>query len=213
MKKRIADYKQKCALWNEEYPNLSIVYNNDLDILEQNDIKYILVADNPGKEEEKLSRYLVGPAGIAARVYFERALVNDFKKEVLVLNKTPIYTNVTDQLEEVGNDHSKFQEYMVETIVDLHDKLGVPIIVSGYSNGIIKAKDKFRLNSKTLRTFFKEFAKEVKANKIKEYYIISHFSRNMFYNSSSIIDYEKDPKDILLIQGRKNREMFEKGCL
>ena len=209
MKKRLTEFKQKCELWKTENPGLNIVYNIDLDALEQPDIKYILVADNPGNEEKKLSRYLVGPAGIAARVYFERAIVKDFKKEVLVLNKTPIYSNVTDQLGKTNND--LFQKYMVETIIDLHQKLEVPIIISGYSNGITKKKDTFRLNNKSLHTFFSEFANAVKDNKIKEYYIVYHFSRNMFYSASSISDYEKKPEDILFIQGRKNREMFENG--
>lgn len=217
MKKIIEEYKLQCLKWNDslKHNGLCLVYNMDLDNLIEKEIRFILVADNPGKDEVKLARYLVGPAGISARVFFERALVNDFKKEVLVLNKSPIYSNVTEDLENLKvDDFSEQQKYMVEMIIGLQQIIGAPIIISGYSNGLIKRNNKLVFNNKSFKPFFEEFAKAVKENRIGDYYIISHFSRNMFYHAEnvSIEDYEKCPKEFLLKQGILNREMFENGC-
>ncbi len=213
----IKDFKTKCIEWQRPYDidEVHFVYNKDLDNLVKEDIKYILVADNPGNIEAQHERYLIGPAGLAARVYFERAMVSDFKKEVIVLNKTPIYTSITDKLENLKEQSQESQEYMVNLIVELSLLLNAPIIISGYSNGLIKRKDKLAFNNKSLRPFFMKFADKVREKKITDYYIISHFSRNMFYHASAndIVSYEENPSSLLLNQGVKNREMFEKACL
>ncbi len=216
MKELIKEFKAKCNEWQESYDkdNVHFVYNTDLDILVKEDIKYILVADNPGNIEALNERYLIGPAGLAARVYFERAMVSNFKKEVIVLNKTPIHTSITNKLENLKEQSIESQEYMVNLIVELALLLNVPIIISGYSNGLIKRKDKLVFNNKSLRPFFMKFADEVREKNITNYYIISHFSRNMFYHASAndIALYEENPSSLLLNQGVKNREMFEITC-
>lgn len=215
MDRIIEDFKEKCIEWQKPFDKKEIhfVYNNDLDILELKDIKYILVADNPGNMEAVKGRYLIGPAGMSARVYFDRAMVSDFKKEVLVLNKTPIHTSITNKLKEFKEVSIESQKYMVEMIVSLHTILNVPIIISGYSNGLTKRNGQLRLNSNSLRLFFELFAKAVKEGRINDYYIISHFSRDMFYKSNhiSILDYEENPKNLLINQGENNRRLFELG--
>jgi hypothetical protein len=213
MRSVISDFKSKCKEWQLPYDKRDVffVYNNDLDSLEAGNIKYILVADNPGRIEAEKERYLVGPAGMSARVYFKCAFVNDFKSEVLVLNKTPIYTSVTDKLNSLKDISYESQQYMVEMLIELQVKLNVPIIISGYSNGLDKRRDKLVINNKALKPFFENFASAVKEGRIKEYYIISHFSRDMFYHSSHICidDFELDPKHLLTKQGEENRRMFE----
>ena len=215
MEELIKNFKEKCIEWQRPYDKkkLHFVYNKDLDNLVKEDIKYILVADNPGNIEAQYERYLIGPAGLAARVYFDRAMVSDFKKEVIVLNKTPIHTSITNKLEIIKEQSQESQEYMVNLIVELSLLLDVPIIISGYSNGLIKRKDKLAFQNKSLRPFFMKFADKVREKKITNYYIISHFSRNMFYNACAddIELYEENPSSLLLNQGIKNREMFEKA--
>ena len=78
-----------------------VVYNRALDDIEIDDeIKIILVADNPGKKEQLAAnnRYLVGQSGKLAEGWFKRELGIDFRREVLILNKTPVHTPKTAEL-------------------------------------------------------------------------------------------------------------------
>jgi hypothetical protein len=79
----------------------AIVYNRALDEIEPgSEIKVILVADNPGKKEQLAinNRYLVGQSGKLAEGWFKRELGMDFRREVLILNKTPVHTPKTAEL-------------------------------------------------------------------------------------------------------------------
>jgi len=78
-----------------------VVYNRALDeVAPDADIKVILVADNPGKKEQLAAnnRYLVGQSGKLAEGWFRAQLGIDFRREVLILNKTPIHTPKTAEL-------------------------------------------------------------------------------------------------------------------
>jgi hypothetical protein len=78
-----------------------VVYNRALDDIEPgSELKVILVADNPGKKEQLAinNRYLVGQSGKLAEGWLKRELGIDFRKEVLILNKTPVHTPKTAEL-------------------------------------------------------------------------------------------------------------------
>lgn len=78
-----------------------VVYNRALDDVEQAvEIKVILVADNPGKKEQLAAnnRYLVGQSGKLAESWFRERLGIDFRREVVILNKTPVHTPKTAEL-------------------------------------------------------------------------------------------------------------------
>jgi hypothetical protein len=78
-----------------------IVYNRALDELESgSEIKIVLVADNPGKNEqlERNNRYLVGQSGKLAEGWMRRELGIGFRSEVAILNKTPVHTPKTAEL-------------------------------------------------------------------------------------------------------------------
>ena len=78
-----------------------VVYNRALDdIGPMDEIKIILVADNPGKKEQLVAnnRYLVGQSGKLATGWFLSELKLDFRREALILNKTPIHTPKTAEL-------------------------------------------------------------------------------------------------------------------
>ena len=71
-----------------------IVYNTSLDsITEEDDIKLIVIGDNPGKDEQraKNQKYLVGQSGKLAENFFKKnnTLGIDFRKNTIILNKTP----------------------------------------------------------------------------------------------------------------------------
>jgi hypothetical protein len=78
-----------------------VVYNRALDdIGPEAEIKIVLVADNPGKNEQLAvnNRYLVGQSGKLAEGYFRRELGIDFRREVVILNKTPVHSPKTAEL-------------------------------------------------------------------------------------------------------------------
>jgi hypothetical protein len=78
-----------------------IVYNRALDdVAPDADIKIVLVADNPGKNEQLAinNRYLVGQSGKLAEGWLKRELGIDFRKESIILNKTPVHTPKTAEL-------------------------------------------------------------------------------------------------------------------
>ena len=92
-----------------EYPlENAVVYNTSLDsVTEEDDIHLIVVGDNPGKEEqfEKNRKYLVGQSGRIAEGFFRRneELNTDFRKNVIILNKTPLHTAKTKHLNYLKN--------------------------------------------------------------------------------------------------------------
>ena len=70
-----------------------IVYNTALDeIKPEDDIKLIVIGDNPGKDEQlaKNQKYLVGQAGKLGNNFFKNheELEIDFRKNVIILNKS-----------------------------------------------------------------------------------------------------------------------------
>ncbi|MDR2403010.1 MAG: hypothetical protein LBD78_03170 [Spirochaetaceae bacterium] len=86
----------------------SVVYNHALDDVHAgDDIRLILVADNPGRREQAAEnrRYLVGPSGKIAEKFFRDnpILGIDFRRNVIILNKTPIHTPRTAELRELGH--------------------------------------------------------------------------------------------------------------
>jgi hypothetical protein len=95
-----ADYGGKYAVVRP------VVYNDSLDMVTENDeIKIILIGDNPGRREQETGRYLIGPSGKLAEKFFRDrpALGIDFRKNVLILNKTPVHTPRTADLKKLAN--------------------------------------------------------------------------------------------------------------
>lgn len=98
-----------------DYPiETPIVYNTALDeITESDDIRIIVIGDNPGKSEQLATnrKYLVGQAGKIAESFFRRnpELGIDFRKNAIILNKTPLHTAKTKELamfvEKTGGDN------------------------------------------------------------------------------------------------------------
>jgi hypothetical protein len=121
-----------------------VVYNRALDDLGPGDrISFILVADNPGKKEQlaENNRYLVGQSGKLAAGFFQNRLGVDFRKEVIILNKTPIHTPKTAELrrllaladaagkregEGLRKAFRESQETMAALARGLHGALGSP---------------------------------------------------------------------------------------
>ena len=135
----LAELQKKAALQAKtpEYPfENTVVYNNDLEkITKEDEIKLIVIGDNPGKDEQlnKNCRYLCGQAGKIAEGFFKRnpALGVDFRKNVIILNKTPVHSAKTAQLRTIMKDGGQkvadlileSQLWMAEHTALLHKQL------------------------------------------------------------------------------------------
>ena len=150
------DFKQKTKEWSTRVPDLKeleakaaklagtpdypfenpVVYNTDLDkITRQDQIKLIVIGDNPGKDEQrtKNQRYLCGQAGKLAEGFFKNhpELGIDFRRNVIILNKTPVHSAKTGQLKTIiklGGEPAaalilESQLWMAEQTAKLHQLL------------------------------------------------------------------------------------------
>jgi hypothetical protein len=168
-----------------------IVYNGDLDnVQKESDIRLILVADNPGRREQAAEnrRYLVGPSGKIAEKFFRDnpVLGIDFRKNVIILNKTPIHTPRTVELKELcrlGGDTLKTalvnsQRFMAGLLYDFHKALvnennkALPVWIIGYSE--MKQGGVFDAYTEELKAIYGD---SVFMNSI---FLYRHFSMNQF---------------------------------
>lgn len=150
------DFRQQCDQWNERFAEIlkplqrtaalkdtpeysvetGVVYNRSLDdVTEETEIKLIVIGDNPGKDEQlhHNQRYLVGQAGKIATGFFSRhpELGIDFRKNTIILNKTPVHTAKTVHLkyllkngsDAVGNLIEDSQLWMAGQTARLHQIL------------------------------------------------------------------------------------------
>jgi hypothetical protein len=164
-----------------------IVYNEALDDLNAgDDIKLILVADNPGRREQAAEnrRYLVGPSGKLAEKFFREnpALGIDFRRNVLILNKTPVHTPRTAELVELcrlGGEPllqtiAASQTAMARLLADFHQALApLPVWIIGYSE--MKRGGVFEAYTETLRSLYERLPKRK-----TELFFYRHFSMNQF---------------------------------
>lgn len=203
------DFKNSCENWKNECDSLlrekllplissnagpytlenTIVYNTDLDkITEGDEIKLILIGDNPGKNEQKdcNKKYLCGLSGKLCENFFKSnpELETDFRKNVIILNKTPVHTARTALLKDLSKSDPKIaqiikdsQIYMAKKTAALQKKLGCKIWLIGYSelkkNGI-----------------FSEYTNTLKEEcDLENLFVYQHFSMSRF--SIDLRDFEK----------------------
>jgi hypothetical protein len=163
-----------------------IVYNTALDeVTEDSDIRLIFVADNPGRREQSAEnrRYLVGPSGKIAENFFknEPRLGIDFRKNVIILNKTPVHTPRTICLKDLcalGGKRLKTaidesEAKMAALLADFFTALRVPVWISGYSE--MRKNGVFERYTSSLRDLFRHGALD--KNKV---FLYRHFSMNQF---------------------------------
>lgn len=180
-----------------DYPfETTVVYNRALDeITKEDDIRLIVIGDNPGKDEQlaKNNKYLVGQAGKIAEGYFRKnsELKVDFRKNVIILNKTPIHSAKTAQLktiakqggEKIAHLIEESQIWMAEKTAELHIKLNqaksetsfpTELWLVGYSE--LKEKGIFGLYKDILKKTYLENSTET----WEKVFVFQHFSMNRF---------------------------------
>lgn len=205
-----------------EYPiETPIVYNTDLDKIKPSDnIKLIIVGDNPGKSEQmSVNRaYMVGMAGkLAARFFAVHPELNiDWNKNVIVLNKTPVHTAKTAGLIAVKKDKrankllNESQIWMAEETERLHRAMlkcaPVAMWVAGY--GELRKSGVFESYLRVLQAFYSSSP----ANSYP--LLFQHFSMNRF--AIDFAKYQAEHPDMATAQalktlGKKHRiDVFEK---
>jgi hypothetical protein len=167
-----------------------VVYNSALnDVTADDEIKLILVADNPGRREQAAEnrRYLVGPSGKIAKKFFldNPALGIDFLKNVIILNKTPIHTPRTVELRElcrmeaqsgggaISSALAESQKTMASLLLEFHEALDTPVWITGYSE--MKKGGIFEVYTESLKVLYCN-----RQERIKQIYFYRHFSMNQF---------------------------------
>jgi hypothetical protein len=164
-----------------------VVFNEALnEVNESSVIKLILVADNPGRREQAAEnrRYLVGPSGKIAERFFREhpELGIDFRKNVIILNKTPIHTPRTAELKELSllgganlaSALASSQKEMAALLLEFHEALApLPVWIIGYSE--MKKHGVFEVYTDTLRELYKN-----RKRRHGELFFYRHFSMNQF---------------------------------
>lgn len=171
-----------------------VVYNRALDELGPKDrYSFILVADNPGKKEQLAAnnRYLVGQSGRLAEGFFRDRLGMDFRKEALILNKSPLHTPKTAELrrllalarERGGAEGRALEELFLlsqETMAGMARRLhgaSSPRVVLWLSGlGEFGARGLFRHYAEALGEAYADAPEALK----KRVWLFRHFSMNQF---------------------------------
>ena len=174
-----------------EYPlETAVVYNRAYDEITRDDeIKLIVIGDNPGKEEQLAvnNKYLVGQSGRIAQGFFSRnpELQTDFRKNAIIINKTPVHTAKTNQIKyllkngspEITNIIEESQKEMARLAAALQQNLGCQLWLVGYAE--LKPKGIFSLYRDTLKAQYT--AKDGSMKKDWDnVYVFQHFSMNRF---------------------------------
>lgn len=179
----------KTPLYSLETP---VVYNKDLDLItKDSQIKLIVIGDNPGKDEQLLknNRYLVGQAGKIADGFFKKnpELKIDFRKNVIILNKTPVHSAKTVQLKRIMQNKDA-AELILESQIWMAEK--TVNFLSDYNNAASSKDDMLELwlvgyselKEKGIFIPYKNKMEEcLKQNGFwKKVYVFQHFSMNRF---------------------------------
>ncbi len=174
--------------YREEDLESPIVYNLALDeVRPESDLRIIVVADNPGLQEQKLKnhRYLVGQSGKLAVSWFRNNLDMDFRSTTIIINKTPIHTPKTAELRVLatlaGERRDKLvslleesQRVMARFAIELAECLGCPLWVSGI--GELRSHGIFQVWAEELRALAAFSHSDTRANIL----LFRHFSMNQF---------------------------------
>ena len=214
------EFRKQTALWNEEYNKVlkerieslsgceitnSFIYNEKLDEINENDnIKYIWIQDNPGYNEMLQNRYAVGASGKAGQNFMKNeGLAEDFDREVIVLNKSPIHTKVTAVLSKLKNREiqDETQKYMAKTIFTVHNIFECDLWILGISN----LKGIFGTFSNDMEKLYKNSTLN------KKIFLYYHFSQGQFkkaYNLEVNTLGTDDTDKILESIGIKNRKKY-----
>lgn len=215
-KQLISDFKKKVEEWKNDYPEVPVVYNYELDHTDFDQVELILIADNPGAEEinHDPPTYLVpdpsGPykkttAGKIAKDLLDFLEIPRSKQ--VVLNKSPLHSPLTSKLAPYRKSHPELmveaQQYMAGLTVALHEALAasnpnLKVWVCGFSDCWSAQAEDWHLwrqdgghyADAIFPEFFEEIARlyaEASASLQANFHILKHFSmHNIFQDLQGI---------------------------
>jgi hypothetical protein len=161
-----------------------IVYNSALDDIDAAaSARIVLVGDNPGLNEQRADRraYLVGQSGRLAEGLFKRELGMDFRRDALILNKTPVHTPKTKELAGLLPAFAPLleesQEYMAGLALRVASALKAQIWVIGYSE--LGKRGLFRVWAEAFARFARSSTPGL-AFDLEKVLVFRHFSMNQF---------------------------------
>ncbi|MBR5965398.1 MAG: hypothetical protein IK015_04720 [Treponema sp.] len=230
------EYKKMCAQWSALAPQLvplqkeaakadtpdypietPVVYNRALDAITQDDdIKIIVIGDNPGKDEQlaKNNKYLVGQAGKIAEGFFKKhpSLAIDFRKNAIILNKTPVHTAKTKHLKVLAKEDAaardlilQSQLWLAQKTAELAQGVGAQIWLVGYAE----------LKDKGIFVPYRDKLKEaaMQATVYDSLFVFQHFSMNRFMIDlrdfcGGAFDEDALAKNLALLGKKRRDEIF-----
>ena len=188
-----------------EIENL-VVYNSALDkITPEDDIKLIVIGDNPGKNEQLSANkaYLVGQSGKLADGFFKKnpELEIDFRKNVIILNKTPVHTAKTKHLKELSkNGGEEIQNLIEESQIWMAEKTAA--LLSELKNCSLWLVGYAELKSKGIFTLYRDALKSsCTSESWNRVFVFQHFSMNCF--NRDINDFAKKNPSLSLNESLK----------
>lgn len=210
----IEHFKKVCLQWGwsddeSKWNTLSLesaIFNTDLEKVKIEQIKYIVVADNPGKNERDNARYLFDnmdkkTSGYIAHRIFDKIFP---KESYLVLNKCPLYTNVSSGLGDV--DQSRLEEsmkYMAKLIYNINCiNPEIHVFIFGI-NGLFDKEEK-KVNNCLWTPFFDCLVDLYKGNPNFPT-LVKHFSRQHIFD-----DFIVDSDNRIHIKPRLRLDDLEK---
>ena len=219
----LSDLQLKIIAQNVQQYSLenSVVYNRFLDdVTKDDEIKLIVIGDNPGMDEqkEKNCRYLVGQSGKIATSFFAKheELGIDFRKNVLILNKTPLHTPKTKDLlvlQKEGSENLKkllrdSQVWMAQETLKFFKQFNECALKNKTELWLVGYSE---LKKKGVFLPYKEaFLKECGGN-MENIFVFQHFSMNCFsIDLKKHFDEKKTVKENLHCLGQMHcKEIFE----
>lgn len=198
--KLISSFKADCVKWGWCESDTSstevgsAIFNRDLDVNNFSEIRYIVVADNPGTRERDNAKYLFDDgndkrrSGYIARRIFEKIFDS---KPYLVLNKTPLFTPKTSDLDEIKYPNlSETMKRMAELIykINLLNK-SIQVFVFGFGDSFDSEKGVF-CKSGLWNPFFEKLLELYKSSGCALNFpvIAKHFSRYSIFQDFVIED-------------------------
>lgn len=182
---------------NDENP---LVINKDWENYNKEKIDVIYVGDNPGEEEKKQNKYLVGPSGIKAQEFIK---VNDKiynYKHPIFFNKCTYFSASTKSLnkkdtskikdskkkesqEKINKNHQYILENISLTVKCIYNLWNINKETKIYVFGIDKGTN--------IVKYFFEQIKDIEVEFLNNVICLNHPSNNQLFSSFGIEIFEK----------------------
>ena len=204
----VQEFKDRIVQWKEQYPDMSMVFNSELESINFAAVKLIIVVDNPGTEEFARGIYLVPDptgrsrettAGKIAKDFFDYLGIS--REQLVILNKTPIHSSLTDGLKPFRKTHLQLiqetQHYMASLTFRMHQAVAmhqsdIKVWVCGFGGcwnagkreWVFRRRDQKNHSSATLPEFFERISSlysQAPAKLQSQLHVVRHFSRHQIF--------------------------------